>query len=43
MNRGRLIAATAAAISIPALGLAAGALTSAAQAASRTPASAGHL
>ena len=46
MNRGRLITATAAAISIPALGLAVGALTSAAQAASRAPAaqvSAGHL
>ncbi len=42
MNRRRLITATAA-ISIPALGLAVGALTSAAQAASRTPASAGHL
>jgi hypothetical protein len=33
----------AAAIAIPALGLAVGALTSAAQAASRAPASAGHL
>lgn len=43
MNRGRLITATGAAISIPALGLAVGALTSAAQAASRAPASAGHL
>jgi len=43
MNRGRLITATAAAIAIPALGLAVGALTSAAQAASRAPASARHL
>ena len=43
MKRGRLITATAAAISIPALGLAVGALTSAAQAASRAPASARHL
>jgi hypothetical protein len=42
MNRGRLIAATAV-ITIPALGLAVGALTSAARAASRAPASAGHL
>ena len=40
MNRGRLITATAAAIAIPALGLGVGALTSAAQAASRAPASA---
>ena len=46
MKRGRLITATVAAISIPALGVAVGALTSAAQAASRAPAtrvSAGHL
>jgi hypothetical protein len=42
MNRARLIAATAV-ITIPALGLAVGALTSAAQAASRAPARAGHL